>query len=347
VTDEYRDDADDELTDRRLEDLRYALDQYRGQENPLTLDELRPPMSERALQRLRWCAGLLRWADGWDYGVPFGGQVDMLPTMNLAASREAQQALLDEVHHLRTMRDQQDPGEDDGLTAIERLRATIDADPDSRARVERMKDQMRAEIEMEVREDDLLDGLTALEHEARDAVLDDRDREFFARTARAAYDEIRQLRHLRQRTWADHLDRPLDLAATFAAEGHPYAELDDDDNIVIRRPTPGDDPVGSWLCPGIECGHPLADHIVTVTDDILVCQVEGCTCSTVPVQPELRELRTADLARALRDHAERYMDQWDGFTLETTSGPVWVLISRQQPDGVPHWVPLPHQDDDE
>jgi hypothetical protein len=81
--------------------------------------------------------------------------------------------------------------------AIERLRSTIDADPDRRAHVEQLKDQMRAEIELEVREDDLEDLLVAAEHEARGAVLDRSDREFLARVARAAHDEIRRLRGVR------------------------------------------------------------------------------------------------------------------------------------------------------
>jgi hypothetical protein len=92
----------EELTDERLEHLLYALNQYESlEEDQLTLDELRPPMSPRALERLRWCAGLLKWSEEWDFGDEFGGQLDMLPTMNLAASREAQEALLDEIARLR------------------------------------------------------------------------------------------------------------------------------------------------------------------------------------------------------------------------------------------------------
>jgi hypothetical protein len=94
---------DEELTDERLGHLLYALNQYEtSDEHRLTLDELRPPMSVRALERLRWCAGLLKWSEQWDFGEEFGGQLDMLPTMNLAASREAQEALLDEIDRLRT-----------------------------------------------------------------------------------------------------------------------------------------------------------------------------------------------------------------------------------------------------
>jgi hypothetical protein len=94
--------GEDELTDERLEHLRYALNQYEiREEHQLSLDELRPPMSGRAVERLRWCAGLLRWSEQWDFSAEFGGQLDMLPTMNLAASREAQEALLDEIERLR------------------------------------------------------------------------------------------------------------------------------------------------------------------------------------------------------------------------------------------------------
>lgn len=42
--------------------------------------------------------------------------------------------------------------------------------------------------------------------------------------------------------WAERFGRlhqQLDLAATFAAEGHTYAELDDDGNIVTIAPSAG------------------------------------------------------------------------------------------------------------
>ena len=42
--------------------------------------------------------------------------------------------------------------------------------------------------------------------------------------------------------WAERFGRlhqQLDLAATFAAEGHAYAELDDEGNIVTVDPTAG------------------------------------------------------------------------------------------------------------
>jgi hypothetical protein len=46
---------DEELTDERLGHLLYALNQYAtSDERRLTLDELRPPMSVRALERVRF-----------------------------------------------------------------------------------------------------------------------------------------------------------------------------------------------------------------------------------------------------------------------------------------------------